>query len=136
MKNGVFGFFTALVVTKDLSLNEIENVSSKYDVECSVISENHNSCKTKPFIFLGKTIIVDFLFENGVVESFGVYFFDGEEGWSSDTEMSEQKKKKDQDKWLKKNIGATLPYEFDWGSIVSLYDQKSGFSNIVVRYCK
>ena len=54
-------------------------------------------------------------------------------GWSTWTKEKEQRKKKLNDTLLEKYCGLP-PYIYSWGRIASVYDSKSGSSDIVVTY--
>ena len=50
--------------------------------------------------------------------------------WNLDNEL---KKKKKNDKLLQQYLGDP-PYIYKWGNIESIYDQKSGSSEIIIKY--
>lgn len=52
------------------------------------------------------------------------------EDWSKEKELE---RKNSHNQWLQKVLG-NPPYEYDWGSIKSDYDEKSAFSIIMVNF--
>lgn len=53
--------------------------------------------------------------------------------WENWSEAQQLQNKKDNDNWLQKEIGSP-PYEFSWGCIRSVYDQREGSSYVAVNY--
>lgn len=63
-------------------------------------------------------------------ESFGTSWAD----WSEDKELQ---RKRFHDSWLSKVLGNDrYPYDYTWGTVVSVYDQKAGFSYVSIKYRK
>lgn len=63
-------------------------------------------------------------------ERFGTSWAD----WSKEKELQ---RKRFHESWLNKVLGNDrYPYEYDWGSVESIYDGKSGFSYISIKYKK
>ena len=54
-------------------------------------------------------------------------------GWDDWYEEKEIEIKKQQDVLLKDNLG-NPPYEYQWGSLESVFDQRSGSSHIILTY--
>jgi hypothetical protein len=57
---------------------------------------------------------------------------DGTNDW---TEANEIKRKAKHDAWLRSELGAP-PYQYAWGRIASVYDEKGCASTIVVTYAR
>ena len=53
--------------------------------------------------------------------------------WDDWSESSEKQLKRKHDEWLEKLLGKP-PHKFTWGDVLSIYDQRSGASSIIVRY--
>lgn len=61
-------------------------------------------------------------------ERFGTSWAD----WSKEKELE---RKRFHDSWLAKVLGNDrYPYEYDWGSVRSFYNEKAGFSYVSIRY--
>lgn len=54
-------------------------------------------------------------------------------GWSDWSEEREAQKKQQHDAILRQCLG-NGPYQFDWGSVESIFDPKGGGSEIMIRY--
>jgi len=55
--------------------------------------------------------------------------------WASWSEESELQKQMEHNRILKATLGAP-PYHFSWGEVFSVYDSKSGASEIIIRYAQ
>jgi hypothetical protein len=53
--------------------------------------------------------------------------------WADWSEVNEQSRKSLHDTLLSADLGAA-PYHFAWGNVMSVYDERSGASRIIVRY--
>lgn len=61
-------------------------------------------------------------------ERFGTSWAD----WSKEKELE---RKRFHDSWLARVLGNDrYPYEYDWGSVRSVYDEKAGFSYVSIKY--
>ena len=89
-----------------------------------------NPCSIKENIFLvGLTF-----YENKVSELSLIHIAPNEiHTWANYTVEKEKDRKVIHDEYLKKNFGKS-PYQFPWGQIISVFDEKGGFSEIVIRY--
>jgi hypothetical protein len=54
--------------------------------------------------------------------------------WESQSDETEQIRKKGHDAWLAASLGAQR--RFPWGEVWSEYDPRSGFSSVIVRYLR
>jgi len=76
------------------------------------------------FTFFEETLkMISFTFEEEQSE---------EMNWNNWNEEKEKRKKKTFEDWLRKEIGDQR--KFDWGTIESYFDNKGGFSSIVMNY--
>ena len=83
----------------------------------------------------GVPVLVTLAFYDGHLRSVDMYLVDDSEtaSWADWSEKRERNRKARGDKLLRAVLGSP-PYKYPWGSISSVYDPKSGFSNIVVTY--
>lgn len=87
--------------------------------------------------FLGEfSVIITVQFFYSSLREIHIYF-NAEDGdgssWSDWSEEVELRRKKMQASWLD-SVLAPSQRSFDWGEVISVYDAKSGFSEVLIRY--
>lgn len=82
-----------------------------------------------------KFIMVLYFNKNDIIDLVNLSLSNSENipSWDNWSESEEQRKKEEHDKWLLNNIGIP-PYNYDWGTVSSNYDPRSGSSMITIRY--
>jgi hypothetical protein len=82
-----------------------------------------------------KFIMVIYFNKNDIIDLVNLSLSNSENlpSWDNWSESEEQRKKEEHDKWLLNKIGIP-PYNYDWGTVSSNYDPRSGSSMITIRY--
>jgi hypothetical protein len=90
---------------------------------------------TDPISFLGIKFSLTIYFKNNLLERLHLYLFDPDEtpSWEQWSEESEIKKLVIQNNLLNKNFGSP-PYCYEWGSIESIFDKRSGDTGLIIIY--
>jgi hypothetical protein len=92
------------------------------------------SYKSKPLSIYGVQFILVLYFSDQRLIEIHLYPLSDEKGgWASYSEANEIEKKRKNDAFLAANLGAP-PYEYPWGEIVSIFDDRSGASQVIVRF--
>src|SRR5262249_50078556 len=103
-----------------------------------VSSESHCTFGLPPVQFEAHKFVWSLSFRGSVLQSVSIACDDPEFGSSSWSDWSEEReisRKRFHDSLLESILGADWPQQrFTWGSVYSVFDQKSGGSNIGVTY--
>lgn len=116
---------------QDFSKSKLYEIAKPIIINYPYRSYDINS----PVLFLGELFSVRLFFNNEKLERLHIclYETDNASSWENWSEEAEMTKLTVQDDLLTKNIGSP-PYIFEWGSIESLFDKRSGDTGIVITY--
>jgi hypothetical protein len=85
----------------------------------------------------GRKLVLMVYFHQEQIKSVEMFFFLPDEkesgSWDDWSEQNELRRKAQHDQLLSDQLGAA-PYEYKWGKVWSVYDQRSGDSRIIVSY--
>lgn len=137
-KNGQIIFDNNLYVLKSkTTLEEFKN-SRLFSEVCNEVymGNGHSNFTINPQNILGDPFIIVVYFNpNQTINFIGMHYCENgkKPDWKDWSEENELLKKQIHDKLLIKYLGAP-PYNYEWGTVSSSYDSKSGSSGIYIRY--
>lgn len=132
---GQLKFSNEFIISKRTTAKQIVDYFGEENVEFRDVQTGWKHFSVRNAKIGDAYLNLTFYFERDILNmiSFTVsdkFFIEGSwDNWSLENELEKQKY---YDQWLTKEIGAKR--EFDWGTIVSFYDNKGGFSSIVLKY--
>ena len=115
-------------------------VASGIGAQSALILSNqqYRTYKTPIQIIDDRSFLLTLSFEDGHLASVRLYPVEASpaqaESWASYSEADQLKKKMENDRWLLSVFGTTPPYTLPWGSVQSVFDARSGASEIIIRY--
>lgn len=134
MKNGILALPDGFTISRALTKSEF--LAAKKG-EAAVIVENPPffSYKLPPIQLHGVRMILTLYFAQEQVREIHLFpLWDiTSDGWSHQQSAAAEGAKRQNDQWLAQILGPP-PYKYKWGEIMSTLDQKSGYSQIIVRY--
>jgi hypothetical protein len=85
--------------------------------------------------FLGEKFTIVLFYHNDRLSRMNLSFYvpNKSVSWDDWCEEKELETKNRQDNLLKQNFGDP-PYEYQWGSLESVYDKRSGSSHLIISY--
>lgn len=95
---------------------------------------DYRSYYTDPNIISGKVFVLRMYFEKGILISIDLSPVSGIPSWDNVEKNELLKEKAINDEWLKNEFSIISPANYQWGTLESVLDQKSGSSSIVIRY--
>lgn len=102
-------------------------------------NEPYGSFTTGVLEIMGDSFLLTLNFYGSDLISVDLFATDKRFGtsWADWSKEKEIQRKRFQELWLGKVLGNDrYPYDYDWGSAESFYNEKAGFSYITVRYRK
>ena len=109
----------------------------------SVANGPHRSYVLPTLSLMGRPYTPSVYFTHGLVASISLIWADparavGSDPWADWSAERELAIAREDAKWLAAALGAvgstTQTYSFDWGTARSGYDERSGYSSVVIRY--
>ncbi|WP_261845090.1 hypothetical protein [Aliamphritea ceti] len=135
MNNGALKIGDDFIVDRNFKVKDLKLVEKKYSISPVVINDIYKSYKTNPILFYGELVAFTLYFENDLIVKVSMYIKkDSGSVWLLDTKQNEMDNVQYQDKWLFGILKAKSPYIYQWGRIESIYDQRAGYSSVVIRY--
>jgi len=122
------------VIHPDISLDEF--LASPSGANARLVVKSHQY-STYSFTFkIGMSLFgLSIVFASQKLDSLRIEKFNSGSTWGNWSEAHELERKNEHDHLLVSFLG-TPPYKFLWGEIVSIYDPRSGSSNISIQYRK
>lgn len=118
-------------------LTRSDFLSSALGASASVCVENEPWCSwnLSPAVTNGKKWYLQLCFHADRLTRVGVTVADPNErqSWADWSREKEQDRKVQHDVLLTNDLG-TPPYNFSWGKVLSVFDERSGGSSIIVEY--
>ena len=102
-------------------------------------NEPYGSFTTGALEIMGHSFLLTLNFYDSDLTSVDLFADDERFGtsWADWSKEKELQRKRFHESWLGKVLGNDrYPYDYDWGSVASFYNEKAGFSYITVRYRK
>ncbi|HEY6802426.1 MAG TPA: hypothetical protein VI306_02500 [Pyrinomonadaceae bacterium] len=102
-------------------------------------NEPYGSFTTGVLEIMGDSFLLTLNFYGSDLTSVDLFADDERFGtsWADWSKEKELERKRFHESWLGKVLGNDhYPYDYDWGSAESFYNEKAGFSYITVRYRK
>jgi len=99
-------------------------------------SQQFRTYKLPTQVIGDRSYVIALSFEDGRLRSLRLCpVDDGEsESWASYSEAEQLGKKAENDRWLLSVYGVVAPCTFPWGVVLSVFDAKSGASEIIIQY--
>jgi hypothetical protein len=118
-----------------LSRAEFLSSSLAKDAKIDVSNEPYCSWRIKPSLWNDKwwTVVVYFFDQKIQMLTLSAWKDENEPCWENWSEKEEMNRKKYHSRVLFRLLGIP-PYRFSWGKVVSIYDEKSASSSIVISY--
>ena len=126
--NGAIAFDSG-VITRDISRSEFLNGALGADAEVLIVNTPFATYRIRPETGVSASV----RFRGDLLELVSVLFEmqnDTEVNWTRERELERQAI---HDSWLLEEVGPP-PYQFAWGEIESLFDEKACVSNIIIGY--
>jgi hypothetical protein len=113
---------------------EDEFLTSSYGTnsEESIINGNYHSYDISSVTINASEFSARALYIDGKLSSISLYP-NKSFSWRNWSEQNELKKKEILNDFLTHELGAP-PYKYMWGSVESIFDRKSGFSYVLIKY--
>ena len=135
MKDGTIKLGDDFVIKNSFTISELMKIDKKYYTKRLVLNGRFESFQTGPVDFYGKKVIPTMYFEDGRILRVALYLSDSEDGgWNSNTEDLQRRKLIEQDALLSGILKSNPPYDYRWGTIESVFDPRSGVSQIIISY--
>jgi hypothetical protein len=137
IKNGTI-FLEKLETKIDSCFTHDKFCSSELFKKATPLVKNppYNSYRIEDNIdFLGEKFNMVLFYQNEKLNRINLSFYNPNSSgsWNNWSEEKELETKKRQDNLLKQNFGAP-PYEYQWGSLESVYDKRSGSAHLIIVY--
>lgn len=137
IKNGAI-YFEKYKISVDLGFTHERFCSSELFKKATPFVKNppYNSYRIEDYIeLLGEKFIMVLFFQNEKLNrmNLSIYNPNSSGSWDDWSEEKELETKKRQDNLLKQNFGEP-PYEYQWGSLESVYDKRSGSAHLIIIY--
>lgn len=135
MKDGRLVVAYDLVLSSQLTKSQFLASSMSRNAQLLLINYPYTKYKFTSVLEVGLECILIVSFVGEALQEIYIYPLWTEQPtqWFDAQQSVEQANKKRNDRLLENLLG-TPPYEYSWGEITSIYDQKGGSSGIVVRY--
>jgi len=121
-----------LVVGPELTRGEFLASSLGDDAQPVIEHEEWSSFQASIFI-AHEPFVLTLYFKGQTLAEAHLCLKTGESGWNSWSEDVETRRKALHDEYLSQWFGSP-PYQYRWGEVVSVYDERSGASEIIARY--
>lgn len=125
-----------LVINNNLTKSDFLLSQISKNGKLKIENENYTSYEIGPVIINGEKINLSLYFSKEQITEVDLYIFLSEESisWDDLSKANEMKRKSKQEKWLADTYNIPGKYTASWGSISSVYDEKSGFSHILIKF--
>jgi hypothetical protein len=132
---GQIVFSSEFAVSRQTKPKEIVDHFTNKNIECRDPGNGWTHYSIRNIQLKDTYFNMTFYFDNDVLKMTSFVVSDKiivESSWDDWSEKSEMKKRNFYDNWLTKEIGKNR--KFEWGTIGAFYDNKGGFSSIVLNY--
>jgi len=122
-----------LLIKPNLNLQDFKNSELGKKAKKKTQFGDFESYLIEDYTIFNRTFSPVLMFAKSCISSIQFYSEDESKGWGEYSSSDEKNKKKRNDELLQKILGDP-PYNFGWGNIESIYDQKAGYSYIIINY--
>jgi hypothetical protein len=131
-KNGNLKIYDDFVISKELQTSDMEAKNlNKYIL--SVNKDYYTKIELKPVELSNRVFCISLYFNNNEKLELIIMVKKYDYNWNNYNESIIREHKKENDAWLCKELG-NGSYKYLWGNLSSTFDQKGGYSPIVIKY--
>lgn len=127
---------TGTVTVENLTISKVDTKSSFLTKNSTLILDTFNNNEWITYRLINfQEVIISLIFNGEKLKQIHLVSIDPNSGgdWNSWSIESEKVRKQIHDKWLTTDL-YTQPYVYEWGKVDSVYDDKSGCSQIIIHY--